>query len=501
VTMAPHVARRLLRGSAPLAPVHSTLDAALQREASAALRQQLVALRSQNVHDGAVLVVDNVSGDVLAYVGGSGDLSSGRYVDAVVAPRQAGSTLKPFLYALTFDRRLLTPASLIEDSPLEIPVFGGLYRPENYDEQFHGLVSARTALAGSLNIPAVRTLALVGVDEFTEQLRRLGFSSLNESGDFYGPSLALGSADVSLWELVNAYRTLANGGIRRPLHLTLGQACPEPCRRAQGERNAGARAEPRSAHAEPVEARAVVSEASVSSGKQDWQQVYSAAATFLVSDILADRESRSVTFGLESLLATRFWTAVKTGTSKSMRDNWCVGYSRRYTVGVWVGNLSGAPMHNVSGMSGAAPVWLDIMSWLQRDEDSFEPEPPAGVVTQPVTFPANTETARREWFVAGTAPSRLDTVHLAASRPRIVTPASGTIIALDPDIPRAQQRVAFSASGQTSAARWNLDGIDAGAAKEIALWPPHPGAHRLVLADDREHILDAVTFVVRGGSR
>ncbi len=221
VALAPHAAERLLRSSVSLVPVRSTLSAALQRFATETLQRQLLTIRTRRVEDGAVLVVDNASGDVLAYVGGSGDLSSARYVDGVQARRQAGSSLKPFLYGLAFEQRLLTPASLLEDTPLDLPVAGGLYRPQNYDEQFRGLVTARTALASSLNVPAVRTLTLVGADAFVQQLRRLGFAGLTESGDYYGPALALGSADVSLWEQVNAYRTLANGGVWSPLRMTL----------------------------------------------------------------------------------------------------------------------------------------------------------------------------------------------------------------------------------------------------------------------------------------
>src|SRR5262249_24631641 len=121
---------------------------------------------------------------------------------------------------------LLTPASLVEDTPLEIAVAGGLYRPQNYDEQFRGVVTVRTALAASLNIPAVRTLQLVGGEPFVQRLQRLGFGGMAESGDYYGPSLALGSADVTLWEMVNAYRTLANGGVWSPLRLRPSPAPP-----------------------------------------------------------------------------------------------------------------------------------------------------------------------------------------------------------------------------------------------------------------------------------
>jgi hypothetical protein len=281
---------------------------------------------------------DNATGEVLAYVGGSGELASARHVDGVRARRQAGSALKPFLYGLALEMRLVTPATVLEDAPLELAVTGGLYRPRNYDERFRGRVTARTALAASLNVPAVRVLGLVGGEPFAERLRQLGLGGLDEAADFYGPALALGAAEVSLWELVGAYRALARGGVWGPLTLL-----------------------PRETAARPPERR-----------------VYPEPVAFLVGDILAGRESRSATFGLENALATRFWTAVKTGTSKEMRDNWCVGYSLRYTAGVWVGNFSGAPMHDVSGVTGAAPVWRELMAWLHRATPGrAPPRPPA----------------------------------------------------------------------------------------------------------------------------
>lgn len=213
--LAPHVALRLfneLSGRQAPGSVSCTLDGRLQAFTAEALRRHILSVKEQNVHDGAALVVENRSGDVLAYVGNIGSEASARYVDGVRAMRQAGSTLKPFVYALAFDRRFLTPVSLIEDSPLDIPVQGGIYRPQNYDNRFHGVVTARTALASSLNVPAVKTLNLLGVDSFVAALRVLGFGGIR-TPEFYGPSLALGSADVTLWDLVNAYRALANGGV------------------------------------------------------------------------------------------------------------------------------------------------------------------------------------------------------------------------------------------------------------------------------------------------
>ena len=209
----------------------------------------------------------------------------------MLALRQPGSTLKPFLYAQAIAERRLTAASLVEDSPAQITTAGGLYIPQNYDRQFKGWVSVRTALAASLNVPAVRTLVMVTPDAFHRQLGAVGLP-LRESGDYFGYSLALGSPEVPLLHLTNAFRTLANGG---------RQGSPAP-----------ADAKPRFTPA--IDPR----------------------AAFIVGDILSDGNARARTFGTDSVLATRFWTAVKTGTSKDMRDNWAVGWSERYTVGVSV---------------------------------------------------------------------------------------------------------------------------------------------------------------------
>jgi len=457
VALAPHAARRLLSGAGGRA-VTSTLDGEVQRVAAEALRRHLLTVRHRHVRDGAVLVVDNDSGEVLAYVGGDPELGSARHVTGVHARRQAGSTLKPFIYAQALDERVLTAASLLEDSPLELAVAGGLYRPRNYDEQFRGLVSVRTALASSLNVPAVRALDLLGAEAAVDRLRRLGLDGLTEAGDFYGPSLALGSADVSLWELAGAYRALARGGLWSPLRMTPREAAP-PGRR-----------------------------------------VYSEAAAHLVSHVLADREGRSATFGLENPLATRFWTAVKTGTSKEMRDNWCVGFSRRYTVGVWVGNFSGEPTRNVSGITGAAPIWVEVMAWLHRATPSVAPAPPAGVVARLVDFPAGAEAGRMEWFLQGTEPAEAAPAP-ATGHARITAPVSGTVIALDPDIPPGRQRLVLEASGPVAGLRWLLDGHPLGAGGEAVAWEPVPGRHSAALVDAGQRLVDVVRFEVRGGAR
>jgi penicillin-binding protein 1C len=203
-SLAPHLAARLLK--TPGERLVTTLDAELQAFAVATLADHLAELAPRGVGDGAIVVLDNASGEVLAWVGSSGPLSRAPQVDGVVAPRQAGSTLKPFLYALALDERRLTAASLVDDSPLAIATARGVYAPQNYDRGYRGLVTVRTALASSLNIPAVRTLDLVGLDRFHDTLRALGFDTLSQPDEHYGAALALGGADVTLLALTNAYR-------------------------------------------------------------------------------------------------------------------------------------------------------------------------------------------------------------------------------------------------------------------------------------------------------
>ncbi len=450
--LAPGLAQRWLRGANR--SVRCTLDRDTQTLAANALHIQILQVRDRHVNDGAVLAVENATGQVWAYVAGTGDLSSAPYVDGVRALRQPGSALKPFLYALALERRLLTPASLLLDTPLEVPEERGLYRPLDYDRQFRGLVSMRTALASSLNVPAVRTAGLIGVDALAEHLRHLGFAEISEPGDYYGASIALGSPDVSLWDLVNAYRTLANGGVWSPMRLFAT------------EKTSGTR-------------------------------IYSPQAAWLISDILSDRASRSATFGLENSLATPYWSAVKTGTSKDMRDNWCVGYTNRFTVGVWVGNVSGAAMHNVTGITGAAPVWLEVMNYLHDRYGGGAIARPAALRAATVAFADSVEPPRTEWFIAGTEPGT-PMPRLNDQNPRILSPAAQTIIALDPDIPRAAQRVRFEAERTGPGAHWRLDSHDLGSAARLLLWPPTPGFHVLALMDRSGRLLDQVSFKVRG---
>jgi penicillin-binding protein 1C len=290
------------------------------------------------------------------------------------------------------------------------------------------------------------------------KLWQLGIKGLNESGDFYGPSLALGSADVSLLELVNAYRTLANGGEWNELRFA--------------------------------------SAGTISQGRK----VFSKEAVFLISDILSDRDARSITFGLENPLSTRFWTAVKTGTSKDMRDNWCVGYSRRYTVGVWVGNFSGEPMWNVSGITGAASIWIEMMNFLHQSESNPKREPPPGLVKMKISSPKGVESSREEWFICGTEPNSKDQ-SLGQFNQRILYPPSGTVIALDPDIPTELQRVFFISQTNEAGIRWKLNDAPMATVEKTIPWTPIPGKHLLTIVDQEDRIIDSIHFEVRGEDR
>jgi penicillin-binding protein 1C len=449
--LAPHFARQVVDALGPPAQP-STLDASLQRFAVTTLRRQLAELAGRNVEDGAVVVLDNASGEVRAWVGSSGPMSAAAQVDGVLARRQPGSTLKPFVYELAFEKRLITPATLLDDSPAQIATAGGLYLPQDYDHEWKGFVSARTALGASLNVPAVRVSALIGADALHARLQALGFA-LPQSAGWYGVSLALGSADVTLLALTNAYRALANGGVFTPPLLQSGGAAARPIR------------------------------------------VADASASYLVSDILADNNARARTFGLASQLATRGFAAVKTGTSKDMRDNWCVGFTDRYTIGVWVGNASGAAMHGVSGVSGAAPVWHALASALHAGEPSRLPRAPAGVVRLRVAFDTRREPGREEVFLAGTerAVQRATAEVAGGQRFGITSPRDGSIYAIDPDMPPTVQRITF----EGERGQWVLDGRPLGVAERWH-WAPWPGRHRLALVGRDRQLLQSVSFEVRG---
>ncbi len=337
---APHLVDALLSGTLdPSVPalrgrtarVDTTIDRRLQREIELAAQGTLRPLAKRNVTAASVLVVDNATGDVLAYVGSprwDDDVHGGKN-DGVRARRQPGSTLKPFVYGLAMEELGWTPATLLPDVELHIDTPGGPYAPRNYDERFHGPVRLREALGSSYNVPAVVAVSEVGVARALARLRDVGFGTLGEDADFYGPAIALGDGEVRLWDLVTAYSAIARGGVLRPLRAVRGA----------GEVNLRERVE---------------------------RRVMSAEAAAMVADVLRDRTARVSGFGEHSVLDLPFPVAAKTGTSKGYRDNWTVGFTRDVTVGVWVGNFDGSPMQGVSGITGAGPLFRSAMAAAMR---------------------------------------------------------------------------------------------------------------------------------------
>lgn len=458
--MAPHFARKWLNRfpyTEPGSRIRTTLDGDLQRYATTVLKRHLGELSHRNVEDGAILVLDNRTGDILAWVGSSGHFSQAAEVDGVTAVRQAGSVLKPFLYQIALDGKWLNAASLLEDRPINLGTQSGLYSPQNYSRDFKGPVSLRTALASSLNIPAVRVIEMVTPERFHQRLLTVGMKTLDREGDYYGYSLALGAADIRLYDVTNAYRTLAN---------------------------LGKQSEPRWTLTAPISTQT---------------QILDEKTSFIIGDILSDRTARARGFGLESALGTPFWSAVKTGTSKDMRDNWTIGYSRHYTVGVWVGNASGAPMWDVSGMHGAAPIWLSLMKYLhQHGKPSLPPPLPQGIEKVRVHFQGEIEANREEYFLPGTKQA---TVYFNADDkqenvPRIVAPIEGAIYAIDPDIPPRHQKIVFQSSGVEKPSWW-LNAKRIGQGKKV-FWGIWPGKHTLQLRDEAGQALETLNFEVRG---
>jgi penicillin-binding protein 1C len=451
--LAPHLAAKTLKQSG--AKLHSYVDRRTQIIAATAVQRQLKGLSEKRVRDGAAVVLDNASGEVLAYVGGVALESTAASVDGAGAYRQAGSTLKPFLFAQAIEHKWLTAASILDDSPVQLDTASGLYIPKNYDRSFKGPVSVRSALAGSLNVPAVRTMLLGGVQPFRDLLWDLGYQGITRDGNYYGFSLALGSAEVTLLEQANAFRTLANGGKwSAPMLLKTDKVdAPKP--------------------------------------------IISPQAAWIISDILSDPSARASTFGIDSALRLPFWAAVKTGTSKAMRDNWCVGYSDRFTVAVWVGNLEGDSMKAVTGTSGAAPIWRDIMLALHSGAPGKTPPRPAGIVPQKITFTANVEPSRREYFIAGTAQSSQALAPDSARRTRISNPVSGSVYAIDPDIPMNRQRLGVRVSGSADGHFLLLDRKAIGPAGDNPQLLAGPGKHILALVDASGRVVDQVRFTVR----
>jgi len=281
--------------------------------------------------------MDNKSGEILCLVGSANFFDSyhSGQVSAVTSLRQPGSALKPFTYALALEQGM-TSATLILDTEIRIQGKEVDYVPRNYDGKFHGPTRLREALACSYNVSAIRVLENIGVESLLHRLKKLGFETLDKGADYYGLGLTLGGGEVTLLELARAYGALARSGVLKKERVFL--------------------------EAKDIQGR------TKSFPKGSSRRVFSPEVSYIITNILQDRDARIPAFGEGSCLSLPFPCAVKTGTSANFRDNWAIGYTPHHTVGVWVGNFDGRPMQSVSGVSGAGPLFRDIILLLERRE-------------------------------------------------------------------------------------------------------------------------------------
>lgn len=462
---APHfvgfVKSAIAAGSKPGAWTATTLDAGIQRTVQDLLDRRLADAGAMRVDDGAVLVVDNRSGEVLAWVVGGGGHPGGprTHIDAVRAPRQPGSALKPLLYGLALDFGW-TAATTIDDSPLAVGIGPGLHAYQNYSRRFYGPISLRDALGNSLNIPALKALHFVGASAYLGFLRELGFESLDRHPGSYGDGLALGNGEVSLYELVQAYAALANGGYFRPL-TTLAE---------EWGQHAGHHAPSRHAPGGPAPRRQVLSKESAS----------------LIANILADPEARSLEFGRASVLNFQEPTAVKTGTSSDFRDAWAVGFDARHTVGVWMGNLNRTPSWGVTGSTGPAILLRSVFAELSRN---VEPKPlylnpglrRAIVCVPDPGNPSGECRERHEWFVPGTEPAAAGTAPPDSGAIAFRQPTPGLLLAMDPRLPTDRQAFEFQLEGTQPGDRidWMINGKPFRTLGGSLLWRLSAGTHQV----------------------
>jgi penicillin-binding protein 1C len=390
---APHFVEMIRSANPGSTRIETTLDLDLQRDVEGIIEHERPSLNAHGAANVAVVVLDNRRGEWLAWEG-SGDYEDSEHGGAIngpLVPRQPGSALKPFTYALAFEVGR-TPASVLPDIPAHFPTAepGVLYSPRNYDNRYRGPLLARSALAGSENVPAVALASELGVDTLLRFLSKAGLTTFDKTSGYYGLGVTLGNAEVRLDELVAAYSTFARGGVWLRPHSVLP---------AEGDTTL-------------VDERRLVSD----------------RTAFWITDILSDADARAFIFGRGSSLEFPFPVAVKTGTSQAYHDNWTLGYTRDVTVGVWVGNFDRTPLRDSSGVTGAGPIFHAVMLAAEQrygtaGHDSTE------IVARPTGLEEVTictlsgkranawcPSQSREWLPSDEAPVPCDWHHLSDDR-------------------------------------------------------------------------------------
>ena len=445
--------------------LHTTLDSGLMEFTQGLVDQRVKSLAGRRVHNAAALIVDRRNGDILAWVVAGADAledkTPGRFLDAVLVPRQPGSALKPFLYAASFDAGW-APGSTILDAPLSEAVGTGLHQFNNYSHHFYGDVSVRQALGNSLNIPAIHAVNFVGPDHYLSILHELGFESLTRSAGFYGDGLALGNGEVSLLELVRAFAALANQGETITLHAMQDH----PQKDDTGKR------------------------------------VFSPEAATMVSDVLSDPWARSMEFGRFSTLDLPIQTAVKTGTSSDYRDAWSVGYDSRYVVGIWMGNMDQSPMDGITGSTGPGLVLRGLFAYLNRDQNTSKLALSSELFLQENC--AKSSLSCKPVYDYRSPQTREQSSGEDRLYPAILSPSENLRMAFDPRLPVDKQSFRFALSGVSSGDKvtWFVDGDKAATTQGGDYdWPVVRGYYsveaKVETADGKEFTLGPVAYSVR----
>lgn len=400
--------------------VKTTLDLNLQKKAEQIIVHQLEKLHDKNVGNAALLSATVPDGQILVWLGSKDffDDSIAGQVDLITSLRQPGSALKPFLYLLALENGD-TLSTVIPDLPLKVKTANGIYSPLNYDLDFHGPVRLKEALANSFNIPAVRTQEKFGTANFLSFLRKLGLDSLDREPDYYGLALTLGGGEIRLYDLANAYLTLANYGRQKKftdvLEIT-DQAGKNIYQYAasQGSDLLGTRGELNAA---------------------------------LIINAISDPNARLKSFGEGNLLELSVPAAAKTGTTRNFRDNWTFGFTPSVLTGVWVGNADATAMENISGIDGAGPIWHDFMEYYSEREGARVDAPnpqffmPTGLIQIPICAISGLlpteycQESLNEWFVRGTEPHEYDNFWQAFNCPQNNSPALVTKYYIDYPFP------------------------------------------------------------------
>lgn len=356
--------------------VKTTLNNEWQVFAQNAVRNQVLALARNKAGNGAAVAMDPKNGEILVMVGSFDwdDEENGK-INMAVRPRQPGSSFKPFMYAEAFEKKIITPATILNDTKTTFP---GNYTPQNYDKRTRGQVTTRRALANSLNIPAVEVMEKLGVPDGLSAADRFGIKTLGMDASQYGLSLVLGTGEVKLIDLTGAYAVFANAGTYHKPKIVI---------------------EIKDKYGKPVDSKGFFSFLNVFSDP-DSSKAISPEAAYLITHILSDNKARAEVFG--SALTIGRTAAVKTGTTEDYRDALTVGFTPSLVVGVWIGNNDNTPMDNVAGSLGAAPIWRSLMTNFLSDVKVESFKKPSFVVSSVVCPPR--QEPYMEYFIAGTEP-------------------------------------------------------------------------------------------------